>query len=657
LTNSGAVNVTAGRTLTIDAGATLFHSGGAYSGGTGVNNPSTNGKLIIGNNATFDWNASGTVNAGLNVQVGDTNGPGAVTGTGTITVNGGFGGTNGTIGAPIVVANGGTFGLGGNGTMTVSSTVTVNSGGIFAVAANQDSDANVKFTGAITNAGVAVLTMAGGITGPRNATIDLSLGSFTNSAGGLLLVPAGTPGGVREVVTPNAGPILNSGSIMIQTDTVFTGTNSVAISNQSGGTFTIQNGVSADFLGSGGFDNQSGATMTIDGFLNMHGNALVNAGEIKGSGTISMDGGTFDTSAGRSSIAPGNSPGHLTIDGNAVFGAGSHTVIELAGTAAGQFDTFTVTGHFTRGGVLDVVHYDGFAPQAGDSFHIMSWGSASGMFDAATGLADPGHGVALDPVFSDSGLTLMARPITLQGGSSDTTLSGTSGDDVMVGGSGHTIFNGGDGNDLMIGGTGDSRFLAGNGNDHIIGGTGENTVDFSYAARPVHVDLAEGTATTGAGDHDTIIGVQNVVGSTFADAIAGDAHNNVITGGAGADTLTGGGGANTFVYNVPSEGGDSITDFVSGKDIISILDQAFGDQSSIVDGQNFSTIQDAFNGSAAGNNAAFNAGKAAFVFSAHDSALYYDANGAGAGYTLVAHVEPGATVTAGDIHLFHGATT
>jgi Ca2+-binding RTX toxin-like protein len=56
----------------------------------------------------------------------------------------------------------------------------------------------------------------------------------------------------------------------------------------------------------------------------------------------------------------------------------------------------------------------------------------------------------------------------------------------------------------------------------------------------VHVDLATGTAE-GDGD-ETLSGIEDVVGSPFADTIVGDTEPNTLFGGGGIDELIGGGG-------------------------------------------------------------------------------------------------------------------
>ncbi len=77
-------------------------------------------------------------------------------------------------------------------------------------------------------------------------------------------------------------------------------------------------------------------------------------------------------------------------------------------------------------------------------------------------------------------------------------------------------------------------------------------------------------------DHDpVIIGLnlfKTVNGTTGRDTLVGTAGDDLIVGGAGADTLTGGLGRNVFFYMSMRDAGDTITDFVPGKDRLD-LDQ------------------------------------------------------------------------------------
>ena len=77
-------------------------------------------------------------------------------------------------------------------------------------------------------------------------------------------------------------------------------------------------------------------------------------------------------------------------------------------------------------------------------------------------------------------------------------------------------------------------------------------------------------------DHDpVIIGLnlfKTVNGTTGRDTLVGTAGDDLIVGGVGADTLTGGAGRNVFFYQSMRDAGDTVTDFVPGKDRVD-LDQ------------------------------------------------------------------------------------
>ena len=80
----------------------------------------------------------------------------------------------------------------------------------------------------------------------------------------------------------------------------------------------------------------------------------------------------------------------------------------------------------------------------------------------------------------------------------------------------------------------------------IDGGSGNDTVDFSGSTAGVSVDLRVALKPVpglgGYAQGDLISGVENVVGSDFADMLIGDEGDNRLDGGAGDDLLNGGGG-------------------------------------------------------------------------------------------------------------------
>jgi VCBS repeat-containing protein len=93
---------------------------------------------------------------------------------------------------------------------------------------------------------------------------------------------------------------------------------------------------------------------------------------------------------------------------------------------------------------------------------------------------------------------------------------------------------------VITGGAGDDLLVGGGGADTLIGGAGIDTVSYADAAGAVDVRLNGGvTRNDGDGASDTLIGIENVIGSAFDDLLVGDAGRNVLSGGLGRDTLLG----------------------------------------------------------------------------------------------------------------------
>ena len=165
----------------------------------------------------------------------------------------------------------------------------------------------------------------------------------------------------------------------------------------------------------------------------------------------------------------------------------------------------------------------------------------------------------------------------LDGGAGNDTGSGGTGDDTAYGGTGNDSLFGGDGGDTLAGGDGNDSLIGGNGQDFLSadagddvisgaadddtarGGAGNDLVDlgagnadrvlYDYAGSGVSVQFSnagdnEATASVSGTDRDSLIGVEEIVGSNFDDHIAGNVDANgigfVFYGGNGNDRLDGG---------------------------------------------------------------------------------------------------------------------
>ncbi len=107
-------------------------------------------------------------------------------------------------------------------------------------------------------------------------------------------------------------------------------------------------------------------------------------GVFPGAGTVQFNG-TF---------SPGNSPGEVTIAGDAELGSSAELVMELGGVTVGvEYDHLEVAGKLIADGTLDIRLLNGFTPSLGDTFDLLGFTSITGSFNTinlptlASGLA------------------------------------------------------------------------------------------------------------------------------------------------------------------------------------------------------------------------------------------------------------------------------
>jgi len=123
----------------------------------------------------------------------------------------------------------------------------------------------------------------------------------------------------------------------------------------------------------------AGQTLRIVGSISS--GTFTNAGRITGSGTIN---GSVENSG---VVAPGESPGTLSITGSYVQAAGGRLEIEVAGTGAGQHDVLAVGGSANLGGTLALIPSGSYADSAaiGDIVSLLTYGGSTlGQFAQTT---------------------------------------------------------------------------------------------------------------------------------------------------------------------------------------------------------------------------------------------------------------------------------
>lgn len=134
-------------------------------------------------------------------------------------------------------------------------------------------------------------------------------------------------------------------------------------------------------------------------------------------------------------------------------------------------------------------------------------------------------------------------------------LNGTSGNDLLTGGTGNDSLYGNDGNDILIGGIG---------GDYLDGGAGVDTASYATSAAGVSVNIMYGLIQGGDAQGDTLVSIENLIGSDYGDFFIGNAAGNVISGGLGADTIQGFDGNDTIYGG----GGNDILLGTFGDDVV-----------------------------------------------------------------------------------------
>ncbi|MCI0331832.1 MAG: hypothetical protein L0228_01240, partial [Planctomycetes bacterium] len=186
--------------------------------------------------------------------------------------------------------------------------------------------------------------------------------------------------------------VINSGTITVDSVGQHAGTIRLASGPGDDATLSITSGwlkVEDAAFGPGNGEVIIGANAAATAVLNLSGGELTVKTLSKGTGgQFNFTGGTlhadvvnFDLENNGGTIAPGQSPGGTTINGDLQINSGA-LEIELASPSS--YDTVTVAGSAALGGDLLVRLLDGFVPDAIDQFTILTGQTISGAFDNLT---------------------------------------------------------------------------------------------------------------------------------------------------------------------------------------------------------------------------------------------------------------------------------
>lgn len=260
----------------------------------------------------------------------------------------------------------------------------------------------------------------------------------------------------------------------------------------------------------------------------------------------------------------------------------------------------------------------------------------------------------------------------IAGNSSNNLLNGNAGSDWLRGQGGNDVLIGGTGNDTLNGGQGSDRYVFDAdlelGSDLIADIAGTNTIDASTttdqritldlnlvgSAQTVNPNLQLTIRDVGAiaqvvsGSQDDVLvgnsltnllignagndwmrgaeGADVLLGGSGNDTLLGSRGADQLTGGAGSDTLTGGDGFDRFCFDIEVAfdatiiGIDRITDFTQGRDLMVLRPATFTALSSAL---TFATVQ---------TETQAQSNPALITYIQSSGAIYYNPNGAAAGF-------------------------
>ncbi|HEY9621897.1 MAG TPA: calcium-binding protein [Crinalium sp.] len=249
--------------------------------------------------------------------------------------------------------------------------------------------------------------------------------------------------------------------------------------------------------------------------------------------------------------------------------------VSFPGNGSDRFDTLINIENVIGSHGDDIIIGDGF-----DNY--LSGGDGNDILDGSYGFDTLDGGAGNDTTTYDfyaGGINanLQNGVVSFPGSGSDRTdtlanienVIGSHGDDVIVGDGFDNSLSGGDGNDILDGSYGF---------DTLDGGAGNDTTTYAFYAGGINADLGTGKVFfpgSGTDLTDTLISIENVIGSQGDDTIIGNALDNTLSGGVGNDILNGKGGndkliggAGNDIYIV-NDAGDQVTELGNeGTDLV-----------------------------------------------------------------------------------------
>ena len=188
------------------------------------------------------------------------------------------------------------------------------------------------------------------------------------------------------------------------------------------GALTIASTVGQSLMVTGGDVANSGTVLvgpgddlSVDGnYTQTAGSTQLNGGQLSATGLVDLEGGVLGGTGtvqanvlnnAEVDVGQPGSPGVLLIVGDYTQASGGVLVVEVGGPNVGtDFDQLAVTGQAALDGTLTVNLINGFVPNSGDSFPVLTFGSGTGAFATVDG-----DGPLFTPSYDPMDVTLVAN--------------------------------------------------------------------------------------------------------------------------------------------------------------------------------------------------------------------------------------------------------
>lgn len=171
---------------------------------------------------------------------------------------------------------------------------------------------------------------------------------------------------------------------------------------------------------------------------------------------------------------------------------------------------------------------------------------------------------------SSLGYDTISNVEKVEGSDYNDWIYGNNSQNTLSGGAGADTLDGRGGNDTIYGNAGYDTLYSGSGNDTLDGGEDTDVANFQNSTAGITVRLDTATATAIGYGTDTLVSIEDITGSNFADTIVGDNSTNYLNGmggndiflpGGGYDFIDGGSGTDTLTYYKPDYDGIGATNW------------------------------------------------------------------------------------------------